>query len=1038
MAELTEYQLNWITENGGSKIDIAALTLAQDEAQGALDESATPEEIAEARAAVLDQMASDAMQAEIDAALGTAQAKQDLLDRYVGANSELAQCKQSLADVQGFSLKRKGKAMKWKASDSDLSGWKLHEDVEIDTRADTRDLDAAMEERDRENVRAVLDRLMAMSHQMAAEIDENGERVFSDDDIRRELWTPLVRDRTIPDNLVPPEFSDQAIAIQGAFELYQDRIDEYSKASTGYEGLMRGMGIAGDTLQLMGTVATSVVTIEGATEKARLNEEITSGKDADGKVLTDEQIAKAKADKAAIEQREGFTKLGVTIATGGFDLTQTITKEAVKDKEERDWIKVSDDAIKYLSKVVAAGVGPCAKEIIGLDAAAGVDGQTAKDDALEKQRTADAIQAGILGGLSGLRMAPTLAKVIKAKPGADRRAIVEQMVEQFADMVQLAIKSKASTLSDDGEKAQLIEAAAAIRSLIVITSKAERAVELMLAKKPGEAAMCLGAAVFQDGATIGAMLAIDPMRRDVSATEYDEASTRERLFMEDRESATVESGRASRLEAATAAIDTLSASITEESLQAMAAQAQPAVDPAMVAQAEDIRDQIEQQQAEAAQAELEEKFGDKAFVEEMFAEFDAKMVGYDDIYKEANPASVVEGTPDEVADAIAAIDRAIAQTSAVRARAEMINSITSGGAGLVTALVPGTGAVAAAQAVAFDIYCLVQAVQKHNEWCDSMEIAFRAHSAYAKAIEKTMKNARITLSQKSVKLVLSSLKLGNEVGRCFDPTGATTIVAASLTMTQALVDYGYKMRKEVEITRGWRAYKAAREDPENRKAARKAIGMNSTLAKCSIAYGACMEKDPAAQEAIRISGLTPSILADSKDVCVKLVSYLENELSDDPVVMAVDRQPKNWQPAGRPVLKPESWFEIKTAASLSAVPRLDPASVKTPGMDRCLADLQAADCWNGYATYNEWRKAEKPNAEDAADRHACAEKSIELLERIIAQMSSYKPLAAGTTSDVHQDMADIAETYAALAQLNIRVARTDLIAPEEEHEDNAP
>ena len=51
-----------------------------------------------------------------------------------------------------------------------------------------------------------------------------------------------------------------------------------------------------------------------------------------------------------------------------------------------------------------------------------------------------------------------------------------------------------------------------------------------------------------------------------------------------------------------------------------------------------------------------------------------------------SPAAVVEGTPDEVADAIAAIDRAIAQTSAVRVRAELINGITLGGAGLVAAL----------------------------------------------------------------------------------------------------------------------------------------------------------------------------------------------------------------------------------------------------------------------------------------------------------------------------------------------------------------
>ena len=977
---LTEYQIDWIGKAGGKIID----------------------------------------QAAVDTAMEKEAKKNERLDFYLGAESDFAAEKQSIIDAQNFSINMGKEMKKWRSTDSDRRGYELRADVEFDTINDIRNAAEMVPKHIQQDVQASFQRLKAVSTRMANEFDDEGNRLFSDDDIRREFWSPLVREGAIPDNLVPSKFSDQAIAIKGAFDLYQDRIDQHSKNSHGHEGTLRALGIAADTASLIGTIAVSSVTIAGATDTVKLNEQITSGKDGD-RVLTDSEIEALKTQKAQLEQKENFAKLGAAIVTGGFSVAQSVATESVKEKEERDWAKVADTSIKVLTKIVAAGIGPAAKEIVGVNSA------TNEDDGKAKMRTANAVTAGVLGGLSALRMAPTLANVIKAKPG-DRRKIVDQMIEQFADAVQLGIQSGAATMSDSGDQGNLRAIGAMVRTAIVATGKAERAIELLATGKGGEAALMLGCAAFQGGGAAISAFAVDAMKEDVTSDEYKNATTAERLFMEKTDT---EASRDLTALAHSQAMERFQRTMEEqtgtltESALAELARGDVVIDPGQEAAAKAMEEQIENAKVMKAEKDLEEQFKDKEFVKEMFDEFETKMVGYEDMYKEANPAAVMEGEPDEVADALAAIDRAIAKTAGLRARAEMINGITGGGASLVAALVPGTGAVAAAQAVAYDIFCLCQAVRVHNEWVASMEVSFRANSAYAAAIEKTMKNARITLSQKSVKLVLDSLKLGNEIGRCFDPTGATTIVSASLTMTSALVDYGYKMRKEVEITRGWNAYKKARANPENRQAARKAMRMNSTLAKCCIAYGACMEKDPAAQEAIRISGLSPAVLADDKDICNKLVAYLENELSDDPVVLSVERQPKKWQP-GKPELTPKSWFETKTAASISAEPRLNPTSVKTPGMDRLLADLSSSTYWEGHRSYQEWRQDKAKADTDAEKRKERATKSIALLEKLISQMDAYKPVEAGS-GNKHKEMSDIAETYKGLAKLNIRVAKTDLV-----------
>jgi hypothetical protein len=371
------------------------------------------------------------------------------------------------------------------------------------------------------------------------------------------------------------------------------------------------------------------------------------------------------------------------------------------------------------------------------------------------------------------------------------------------------------------------------------------------------------------------------------------------------------------------------------------------------------------------------------------------------------------------------------RTSELRAKVEILNAVTAATVGVVASFVPGAGAVVAAQKIAFDIYALIKHVDMHDKWCDSMEVAFRSASAYSPAVERTLMGARITLSRTSAKLIFDSLQLGTQIGRCFDPTGAATVASSALTLTQALVEFGYKMATEAEIRSAWSAYEDARANPGNRKRARKALRLNSTLAKCAIAYGACMGDDPVAKEAIRICGLSPQVLKDDKDVCKRLVSYLENELNQDPLVLKVEKSARPWMPAERPVLTPSSWFAYKAAAMKLATPRLAAASGSTPAIDHALSALAAADCWDAKPSYAQARAiAEKDPTDPTAKVRALATKTAAVLEELEVAFSGYKPIAAappGRSPTPHKDMDGIAKTCVALIKLNLATARKDML-----------
>ena len=981
---------------------------------------------------------------DMEKAQQTAELRENLLNDLIG--DEIGSSKKAIEDAQGLTLKKmedksgffnsvfgskegKDAVLKWKASDGDLNPktWDTRADEEIDSVNDIVGVEAPSEEARRAVIEAY-ERVLAIQVQMLSAFDDDGNRLFSDEDIRRELWTPLVRDNTIPENMVPTRFSEQAQAFSGAADMYQERIDDYSKNSTGHEDSFLAMGIARETVAFAGTMVAGAITIGNAMNSADLAQQIKSGKTSDGAVLSPDQLKQAKADKAALDQQSAMATFAITSLNGGLELVEDGAKEKVKG-EDANWASFADKTCKVFASVVSAGVSPLSNAIIG---------DTTSDDGKKKVVVANIVKGSILGGISAIRMGPSLIMALKAKKKGEDLKIVSMIIEQLADVVDQAFAAAAAAEPDKRDAANLKMLGAAIRTSLIATASAPEA--LMYARKGDfkKAALCLGSGAIMSGASVASGFIADAMKRDVSSDEAGSSSFFEGQFQEATSSSSpeattqdqidkqkaAEKNRADAAEKFQKEVTAQMAQMEEKIMKDFDENSVVTVDSAAEKAALAMQKQISDQQSKQALEDIDNYFGDPKNVEDLFNDVDLQLDEYQEMYDQAVPdTQITSKGPDDVEEALKHIDRAMARTSQLRARAEMINGLTAGAAAILVAAVPGAGAVAAAQKLAQDIYMVSKAVAMHNKWVESMELAFRAYSGYGAAIEKTLENASITLSHDTIKMVLSTLKVGAEVARAADPTGISTIVSTGLSMGSALNDYGFSMYKKSEIATGWPAYKRARENPENRKAARKALRMNSTLAKCCIAYGAVIKKDPAAQEAIKQSGLSPAMLADDRDVCKRLIAYLENEMPDDPVVMHVERQPKKWQP-GRPELNVTRWFEIKSAAAVAAEPRLSARSTMTPGIDAALVRLLGPALWNGNPTYSSWRQKEAAAAEDAIRRKGRAEATIKELNQFIGLLDAYKPLQANE-SDTHDDMSDIVDTMKALCTVNIRTADTD-------------
>lgn len=933
----------------------------------------------------------------------------------------------------------------------------LNQDVEADSRADIGaktvgiQADAVTERRQAEDgdnttqykdqidpnaikkMHQAIQKVLDAQARMMAERDNDEQRVFSDEDIRKELWGPLVRAGVIPENAVPDAFSEEAIAFNGAAELYNERLAKYSKNATGKEDILHGLGVAKKTAQMAGKMAGSLATMINAQDIAAKTEEIrllkadpNAASAQTGQFFPDGSPITA-LDQAFIDQSNLEYPADVANAAGAFLVSSlTLGEMGVKASEKNDyesWVEAANgwlgEATKMVGQASSVWIGALSPNDTGALSPAGI----------KIVGNARLWNSCITGGLSAVRIVPTAMSIAREPDETKRAQMTGQLVERIGEVVTRGINAYAGTLYavDDREAAGVFTSwANSAQAEIRVAAKIPSLIAAFKRGDAKEAAAFLVGNALEAGAAKASKELIDLSRRDATATDIAAASFHDAKGMQGDGS----SKERKNLEAATGAHDKMHGAFGDLD-KVLAGKAASLADPddpdpekqraseaALMAEIEAMMQQSTAREEQARiEAELAKAGQDIDQMRAIMDKVQAEQAAMDALYDKAKPNfDLPNAEPEDLEKAIAAMDEVIARGEELRSRIAIANGLTSGGAGLVAALLPGTGAVAAAQKLVFDVIALAQAADKHNKWIDSMEIAFRANSAYASSILNALNNARVELSKDVVKTVLGLLKASSEVARVFDPTGGATIASSAATLGEALVNYGYDMYDEVAIKRGWDAYRAALDDPGNRKAARKAMKINSTFAKYVIAYGATVAGDASAREAVRMTGLTTEVLSDSVDVCKKLVVYLEKQLSDNQTVLRVGDY-GSWQPSVALDLTFSAWSAYRLAAMKKAQPPLDPGTGASPALDRALVDLGKLEKrWSPSKGFG----PNVPDAERSVDDITRVREALAAIESLLA---AYAPKAVQPPANPpHKAMIEVARTLARTAQTQRTIA----------------
>lgn len=870
-----------------------------------------------------------------------------------------------------WDFSKKKEEMKWMTGDAEVEADTVHDLVDkfmVDTEKAAK-------------LQKLHEQVVQIQDQMAAEKGPDGKPLFSTDDIRRELWSPLVQAGIIPSNAVSDKFSQDAVVFNGACELYKTKLEDHTKTASRHEDAQRVLRIVGAGLSMAGSMvkgglelgamnATDISTKEVMDNEKNLRDialakehgaSATEIADLQGKI--DAFNAHKETAKVAAAQLKEQVAL-VTLATGVVQGGLSIADGALDRPDEKKVWKVAETAWGAIGTTAGDAFG----QWVATVSASGSD--EASTAAFKTLATEGA--AIIKGALAGGKLVFRVHDAVAAKKDADRVAAVKSCILGLADVFFYAISAadKQSGKGPDGTTlpgtdGKFAVIAAEVKVAIVATADAgEIAAQLKKAydedgKLPtgGALAKLIGVTAL-DGISVASVLSLaaveDAVRTSTpSISEQQSAGiATDDLSVKPQNAFTESEAAAAKRKAGDGAamgkdLDSAAAfsklldwpdgsaedkarAIAELQLKQEAADKKDAI--------EDLRDRLKTDEA------FREEFvktlkgeSDKAIADVLKATEDAMP-----------PADALADDPDAAKKAMAAVDKLIAEAAACNAKWKIMTGIAKGGTSVLVAALPVAGLASSITQLATDIAILVRKSYHVNKWRQNMALTYGNSSVYGPSIQRQLDSCIVQVSQQTVRTILDMVGVAADALKLADLSGVGGAVGAvghgmqaANTMAQALTEFGFKMHREAEIEIGWQRYKTALENPGDRKAARSAMKWNTTLGKCVIAYGIVIDKDPIAKEVGRSCGLTPEVLADQKDVCPKVVKYFETLYSDDPVVLRRSPAKKKWHP-GKPVLTLDSWLRFKAAAAKEASPPLAERSLQTAAIDNGLAVLAAA------------------------------------------------------------------------------------------------
>lgn len=198
------------------------------------------------------------------------------------------------------------------------------------------------------------------------------------DVVREEVYAPLVRSGTMPENLVPDRYSEVARTFEGASEAYNERLKEYTKNAGEHDELLHNLGVASTLITHTASMVTGVLkmvpgseAVEIATKTIEVCSIVQAGAFNVTKQIIEQKDAGSIAQAVANTIGAAISKAGVppaiaTFITGGLNLAVTgvRTVQAIAAGDTKGiFAAVADGIVQSLAMADAANGTNNAKTI---------------------------------------------------------------------------------------------------------------------------------------------------------------------------------------------------------------------------------------------------------------------------------------------------------------------------------------------------------------------------------------------------------------------------------------------------------------------------------------------------------------------------------------------------------------------------------------------------------------------------------------------------------------------------------------------------
>lgn len=857
-------------------------------------------------------------------------------------------------------------------------------------------------------------------------------------EVAEEVWSPLVRQGVLPENLVPNRYSEVKRTFGGASKAYQERLEEHSKDLDENSNLLNKLGVGQDILEKTAKLGQDILKVvptgsKEIMEHVNLALELLPMASATV-ITTTEQVIQKKDPQDVVD--------GVLKGVAG------ICAKAIPDK--------GISAIVSGSIYGAIAGGRVVRGIVNKDPKAALDAlATAANSALTTAGAATgnkdlkALTPMVVGVIKTSTQAANFIKAVKEGKEAEIKKALAELLETGIDTIGQGVQTAVSAGVEDEDQAETINKAVELASSAAAElSKAALSDEGKAAKFAaalgGIANGCCKAYLKPDelGASVGALIntsvgkagpalaksivAKEPMKvleslgeiaensLTVAAAAVPSEEAKEKLEMAAKQlkasvatlggaaelitaikdqklddipkaaqkffSAVAEQIKESVPELAKVDLSGDSDKEGEEGKKDDAAEDDKAPEQdkkVLAALKKTITEQDaklkeflkvakpnEKQKEEAKKAAWDLAAAQKELKEfrEMRKELDEDAADFLNLTEEDLDDEEGDGTPPRK------LQDLILQLQKDKKIFQLVETLSSMPLNVAAKFFPPAGAALDFKKFAFEVGKAVQHARALLEWLDN---AADAKAAVSVQVHAMLSRVGMEKRQSVEHAINAALSLTAAVGQVVTTVGAHAApvgvaITAGARAGESLAALAKVGIDQAEMARGWQKYQEALKNPGSRKAARRALQENPTLAKYSLAWGALEGGDAIAKSALKKCGLTAAVLS-QKDANVKEVQrFLEVMYSEDVVVLRAVPKKQAWYPSNRPALSFRSW----TAFLGKAVTDAKPPVVKGSGGAVSEAFAVLEDAEQGY-------KASETKATEAAKLYEELKKDLE-------------------------------------------------------------